>query len=399
MRNLARKRLQTNLQHSLKYLVLVFNDFFILALIFLFGALMFWYAQSMKKMPVGLWFYRPLVGIILWLTLLTGKLVTLIEPADLQFLLPQDKQIAAYLKPMFNYSLIVPTIILVLLAGILFPFATIKAQISSLEYLCGVIAVFIAKILQLKAMEHNLFFNSKIALPMINSVLLLALILSITWPVTIYAVTIILGICAGLIIIKPRHSALFDWQYAVKQEKKRKNRVYGAFSMFTDVKEKKVTIKRRKYLDFLLPKTNKKENPNRFLYRRSLLRNPENINLLVRMTVFAILISWQVQDWLWALGLSCLVIFLTVYQLLPMANEFDGNIMYRIYPIERAKRGQDLVIVLALALLLQWLIISLFWLLVLPINLNLLVASVALLVFSLIIGQIYLPVKIKKRKI
>lgn len=399
MRKLAQKRLQSNLQQSLKYLVLVFNDFFILALIFLFGAIMFWYAQAMKTMPSQRWFYRPLVGAILWLPLLVGKLVTMLKPADLQFLLPQDEQIDGYLKPMFNYSLVVPGIILILLAGILFPFATIKAKIAPLEYILAVFSVFIAKILQLKIMEHNLFFNRKISLLAVNLVLLLAFILGLTSVKIFYFVFFLLVICVGLLIFKPRHDALFDWQYAVELEQKRKSRVYSAFSMFTDVKEKRVTVKRRKYLDFLLPKSLARENPNRFLYRRSLLRNPENISLLVRMTAFAVLVSWLVQNWLWALGLSCLVIFLTVYQLLPMANEFDNNIMYRIYPIQRNNRGKDLVIVLALALVLQWLIISLFWLLLLPINLNLLEACAALLIFSLLIGQIYLPAKIKKRKI
>lgn len=399
MRKLAQKRLQTNLQQSLKYLVLVFNDFFILALIFLFGALMFWYAQAMKTMPSQRWFYRPLVGAILWLPLLVGKLATMLKPADLQFLLPQDKQIENYLKPMFKYSLVVPGIILILLAGILFPFATIKAKITPLEYLFGVMAVFVAKILQLKMMEHNLFFNRKISISAINLVLLLTFILGMIWPTILDVVLFLLVICVVLLILKPRHEKLFDWQYAVELEQRRKNRVYGAFSMFTDVKEKKVTIKRRKYLDFLLPKSLARENPNRFLYRRSLLRNPENINLLVRMTVFAVLVSWLVQDWLWALVLSCLVVFLTVYQLLPMANEFDSNIMYRISPIKRENRGKDLVNVLALALLLQWLVISLCWLLVLPIKLTLLKACTVLLVFSLLIGQIYLPAKIKKRKI
>lgn len=399
MRKLAQKRLQSNLQQSLKYLVLVFNDFFILALIFLFGAIMFWYAQAMKTMPSQRWFYRPLVGAILWLPLLVGKLVTMLKPADLQFLLPQDEQIDGYLKPMFNYSLVVPGIILILLAGILFPFATIKAKIAPLEYILAVFSVFIAKILQLKIMEHNLFFNRKVSLLAVNLVLLLAFILGLTSVKIFYVVLFLLVICVGLLIFKPRHDALFDWQYAVELEQKRKSRVYSAFSMFTDVKEKRVTIKRRKYLDFLLPKSLARENPNRFLYRRSLLRNPENISLLVRMTAFAVLVSWLVQNWLWALGLSCLVIFLTVYQLLPMANEFDNNIMYRIYPIQRNNRGKDLVIVLALALVLQWLIISLFWLLLLPINLNLLEACAALLIFSLLIGQIYLPAKIKKRKI
>jgi ABC-2 type transport system permease protein len=96
MRNLAQKRLKKNFQQSLKYLVLVFNDFFVLALIFLFGALMFWYAQSMKVMPENLWFYRPIVGAVLSLTIFIGKLVTLIQPADLQFLLPQDENMFHY---------------------------------------------------------------------------------------------------------------------------------------------------------------------------------------------------------------------------------------------------------------------------------------------------------------
>lgn len=162
------------------------------------------------------------------------------------------------------------------------------------------------------------------------------------------------------------------------------------------LEEKQVSIKRRKYLDFLLPKSIAKENPNLFLYRRSLLRNPEYLNLLVRMTVFAGLISWLVQDWHWSLGLSCLVIFLTVYQLLPMATEFDRNFMYRVYPIERKNRGKDLVKVLTFGLFIQWLIISIFWLIVLPININLLEAMIILLAFTVLITAVYLPSRVKK---
>ena len=196
-----------------------------------------------------------------------------------------------------------------------------------------------------------------------------------------------------------KDKGVFNWRYAVESEKARKDRVYSIFSMFTDVEEKQVTIKRRKYLDFLLPKAIAKENPNLFLYRRSLLRNPEYLNLLVRMTVFAILISWLVQDWRWALGLSCLVIFLTVYQLLPMATEFDSNIMYRVYPIVRDNRGKDLVKVLNLGLLIQWLLVSVFWLILLPIDSHLWISIVVLFVFTMIINYGYLPVRVKQQKI
>src|SRR5699024_12264667 len=135
-----------------------------------------------------------------------------------------------------------------------------------------------------------------------------------------------------------KEKGVFNWRYAIKTEQARKDRVYSIFSMFTDVAEKQVTIKRRRYLDFLLPKSLAKENRNLFLYRRSLLRNPEYLNLLVRMSVFAILGSWLVEDGRWALGLACFVVCLTVYPLLPMAAELDCKLMYRVYAIERQNR-------------------------------------------------------------
>ncbi len=394
MNELAKKRLSINFKQSLKYLMLVFNDFFIIALIFMFGALMFWYAQSMKTMPANLWFYKPIVGAILWLPLLAGHLVTLVKKADLQFLFTQDEQMDDYLKPMLAYSLILPTILLLLVAGILFPFATVKAGISPLNYGLSVIIAFLFKFTQLEIEKKNLLFGNKISDWLINLLTLLVLSFGMYYPlIIIVGLGIVLSMVGYFIA---RKNQMFDWRYAVNKEQARKNRVYALFSMFTDVEEKQVDIKRRKYLDFLLPKSLAKENPNKFLYRRSLLRNPENLNLFVRMTVFAILVSWLVQNWAWALGMSALIIFLTVYQLLPMVNEFDSNIMYRVYPIVRKNRGQDLVKVLTSGLLIQWLLISVFWLLLLPIDLHLLEAIILLLVFTLLVTLIYLPYKTKK---
>ena len=397
MRELAKKRLSENLKQSVKYLTLVFNDFFILALIFLFGALMFWYAQAMKTMPSDLWFYKPLVGLIMWLPLLTGHLVTLLKDADMQFLFTQDAKMSDYLKLMIKYSMVLPTILIVLLGGILFPFATIKAGITVWSYALIVIGTILLKGCMLLIEKENLYFyyNSP---NWLSLVITLAVLLIGSLGAYIYPIEVVVMMIIARLGTK-KDKGIFDWRYAVESEKARKDRVYSIFSMFTDVAEKQVTIKRRKYLDFLLPKSIAKENPNLFLYRRSLLRNPEYLNLLVRMTVFAVLISWLVQDWRWALGLSCLVIFLTVYQLLPMATEFDSNIMYRVYPIVRDNRGKDLVKVLNLGLLIQWLLISILWLILLQTDVHLWASIVALFVFTMIINYGYLPVRVKQQKI
>lgn len=397
MRELAKKRLNENLKQSVKYLTLVFNDFFILALIFLFGALMFWYAEAMKTMPSNLWFYKPLVGLILWLPLLSGKLVTLLKDADMQFLFTQDEQMKEYLKPMIKYSMVLPTILIVLLGGILFPFATIKAGIPIWSYAIMIIGTILLKACMLLIEKENLYFYYNC--PRWVTLLITLIVLSIgSFGSYLYPIEVVLLMLIPNLGTK-KEKGIFDWRYAIESEKARKDRVYSIFSMFTDVAEKQVTIKRRKYLDFLLPKSIAKENPNLFLYRRSLLRNPEYLNLLVRMTVFAILISWLVQDWRWALGLSCLVIFLTVYQLLPMATEFDSNIMYRVYPIVRDGRGKDLVKVLNMGLLIQWLLISIFWIILLPINTNLWLSVAILLVFTVVINYGYLPVRVKRQRI
>ena len=79
-----------------------------------------------------------------------------------------------------------------------------------------------------------------------------------------------------------------------------------------------------------------------------------------------------------------------------MATEFDRNFMYRVYPIERQDRGKDLVKVLTLGLLIQWILISIFWLLLLPINVNLFEAIGILLVFTALVVATYLPNRVRK---
>lgn len=79
-----------------------------------------------------------------------------------------------------------------------------------------------------------------------------------------------------------------------------------------------------------------------------------------------------------------------------MATEFDRNFMYRVYPIERQDRGKDLVKVLTLGLLIQWVLISIFWLLLLSINVNLFEAIGILLVFTALVVATYLPNRVRK---
>lgn len=390
MRELASSRLRRNSQQSLRYLRLVFNDFFVLALIFIAGAVMFWYVQALKGMPAGQWYYRPLLIVIFWLPFLTGHLVTLFQEADKQFLLPADNRLKAYFKPMLSYSMIVPTILIVLLAAVLAPLALVKAGLPTWHYLLLAIALIFLKYLQLSFDVASLYFNRRLS----------------AWAVRLQILLVIANLCynfwAGLIwtiaftvlnrfLPKGVH---FDWQRAVSYEQSRKSRVYAGFAMFTDVAELKPEIKRRKGLDFLLSKS---KNGLVYLYQRTLLRNPDYLNLLLRMTVFAVLVSWLLGDWRWAAGLSALIVFLTAFQLVGLGHSFDFNLAFRVSPLSLLPKSKPLAKVLGLALLLQSIIIALCWLAVLPIAVWPKALGV-LAVADLVIILVYLPYKIKKEK-
>lgn len=159
MTDLIKNRLNKNFKKQMHYLTLVFNDFFILALIFLFGALMFWYAQNIKKWPNNLWFYKPLLALIWTTTLGIGHFATLFDRADEHFLFNQDSEMKNYFKPLYMHNMILPTVLIILISGILLPFATMRANFSVGDLVFIVIGLIASKDLQFKLIVRSFYFN------------------------------------------------------------------------------------------------------------------------------------------------------------------------------------------------------------------------------------------------
>lgn len=391
MDNLAKRRLAENTKRNLRYLRLVFNDFFVLALIFLFGGFMYWYAQSLPKIPNNLWFYKPILAMAFTVGLIPGELVTLIKKADLQFLFVKDSEMTVYLQNLKKYSLILPYIILTLLIGIAFPFAGIKLGMQFWEYLIIAVLLYLLKAIYLQLEYLSLSFQyhySKVLFYLIAFLGIYASLLDFA-----ASVALLIALIGFTIYIFSQKLESFDWTKAYEKERIRQNRVFIFYSMFTDVSEKAIVIKRRKYLDFLL-NFQKAKNANQFLLQRNLLRNPDYISLLVRMTIFAILLSFMVTDMNMVLILSALVVFLTAYQLLPIKRLYQRHIMYHVMPIKR-DNIREVKSVVIWALLLQVIMIVIFWIVIFKISV--LLNAAILLIFMLLIANIYLPLKLKKK--
>lgn len=392
MKELFQKRLSKNLQQNIKYLTLVFNDFFVLALIFLLGGFLFWYAQVLQQIPSNLWFYKPLVGLALFIPLLSGKLASLLEQADAQFIWTKDVDILGYLKKARNYSMLVPTILTLLVAGIIFPFATVKAGVNLVAFGLVVVGLLIWKYAELTSTIRSFyrFENPTNAIWLIHLAEIVALIVSLYIPGV--AVVVSFAVAVYLNNFEPQ---LFDWRGAIDFEQKRQEVVLGFYSLFTDVKNRPIKIKRRKYLDVFLSKNLSNQSADFYLYQRSMLRNPESLNLMVRMTVFAILIAVLVQAPMWVFGLDALVIFLTIYQLLPVFHTYEKNLMYQIMPVKTTERVQAFKKIMTFALVGQTIVVILGWLLFLPNKLELLMYAVGLAAWTLLLIYVYLPSKLK----
>ena len=395
MNDIVKKRLNTNFKRSMHYLTLVFNDFFILALIFLFGALMFWYAQNIKKWPHDLWFYKPLIALIWTVVLGIGNFATLFKEADEQFLFNEDDQIKEYFKPLYRHSLILPIILIVLVSGLLFPFATLSASVPVIALVLNTIGLIIAKDVQFHLVARSFYFNDReyynywIFL-LVNYIFLL---LSIELPYLnwLYFILAVLGIIAVPYL---KQGKAFNWYKAIDYEERRQDLVNNFYSMFTDVPEKKVKIRRRKYFDIFITKKN--QTPNTFLYQRVLLRDPEYSNLVLRMIIFSILLSWALQDYIWAGAIGALIIFLTLYQLIPLGIVYEHNVMYHVQPISMEKRGRALARVLQKGMLIEWIAISAGMIIFSPQKLFAFGMSIGLLIFTFALLYGYLPLRIEK---
>ncbi|MDE7049595.1 MAG: ABC transporter permease [Lactobacillus sp.] len=396
MTELIKNRLNKNFKKQMHYLTLVFNDFFILALIFLFGALMFWYAQNIKKWPNNLWFYKPLLALIWTATLGIGHFATLFDRADEHFLFNQDNEMKKYFKPLYIHNMILPVVLIILVSGILLPFATMRANFSIGNLVFIVIGLIASKDLQFKLIVRSFYFNKR---DYYNTWLFLGinfLVLYLSflgyYPNPLLYSTV--AIAGWIWVDYLPHGKMFDWYRAIDYEERRVDLLNNFYSMFTDVPDKKVGISRRKYLDFLIKTED--QTPNTFIYQRVLLRDPEYSNLLIRMVLFSILLIACLQDARWAIGSGALIIFLTLYQLIPLGTVYEHNMMYHVMPIPFASRGEALRKVLQKGMLLEWGLISLAILIFSPQKLEAVGGVIGLLALTFLLLYFYLPSKIEQ---
>ncbi|AKP65489.1 ABC transporter permease [Levilactobacillus koreensis JCM 16448] len=367
MTDLFKSRLQRHLREMAKYLRLVFNDFFVFALMFLLGGLGYGYSNVLKQLKMGLWWAPVIVVLVLLVTLQVGRFATLIEDADRVFLLPKERAMHAYLVAARRYSQGLAQTTQVIVVFLLAPFLRVALGWSVPQIVGLLVAQVILKDTLLRldlASAYQVTGQRRMnEWPIKWGLGLVALAIGV-W-LTPYAAIVLAVLADGAVAVwLQRHwqQQQIRWREQIKIEDNRMLGIYRFFDLFTEVPMVEGTIKRRHYLDWLFKSIKPTHRQTyTYLFSRGMVRGTDFSGLVVRLTVIGMLLLYFVRgEWLPVL-LAALFIYLIGFQLLPFFQQYDDVVFTHIYPIApelRLKSFEHLVtLILGVAALLMWIII------------------------------------------
>ena len=155
MNNLWKKRLNLYLKRMIKYYRYVFNDHFVIALLFLLGGISYTYSNFIKSLNVDLSYpwAKPVVIIVLLVMLQFGKVGTLIDEPDKVFLLPQEKGMREYLMKAQKRAWVSNSVIQIVVWIVLLPFIYYGVHLNLVESI-----ILLLSQVALKVAQVNLFF-------------------------------------------------------------------------------------------------------------------------------------------------------------------------------------------------------------------------------------------------
>ncbi len=356
MNNLWKKRLNLYLKRMIKYYRYVFNDHFVIALLFLLGGISYTYSNFIKSLNVDLSYpwAKPVVIIVLLVMLQFGKVGTLIDEPDKVFLLPQEKGMREYLMKAQKRAWVSNSVIQIVVWIVLLPFIYYGVHLNLVESI-----ILLLSQVALKVAQVNLFFIR--AFEAKYQAGKYSLILNYVVPLIVYmlglyaSIYFALGITVGLILYLkslPKNK-IIQWNYLIDVEKLRLMRKYSFFNLFTDVPQIKKKAKRRKYLDWLIPKF---KNVYGYLFIRAIIRNGEYSGLYIRLTVIEFIVLLFIPKFWLSLVIGMLFIYLIGFQMLPLYKYFDDNVFVHLYPLETNSKGKEFKSILLALLIINALI-------------------------------------------
>lgn len=398
MNSLFNQRLQSHFTQMSKYLRYVFNDFFVIALMFIIGGIGYQYAMFIKHLQAGQWWEQLVLVVVILFVIQLNNLVTFVKRADFVFWLPKEKEFFAFLRSGLRYSKSLAVIVQIMAWFVMIPFiekAMVTTNISAILLFLVTMVVLKMMILNFQMIDnyhHNRnLLNNKVFYRVIVPLVVVALATYINVYVGVI-IGVAMLILSHLLVAKLKQQSI-DWQVVIEKTESHENSLNRFFNMFTDVENMQGAVRRRSYLDSLFKMFN--GDVYSVLYSRGIVRDKEISGLLTRVSILGAIIIGAIKlEWM-AVLIALLFIYLIVFQLIPYFTNFEDNVFISLYPINFDQQVKSFTNVIGKIMILVIIVLMVGSIFMFNL-LGSLMLLLALVIEWILLIKIYVPKKIKK---
>lgn len=400
MKEIWQKRFLRHQKEQFKYLRLVFNEYFIIAIIFIIGAIGFWYSKAIAQIQANVWWAKPVAILVVAVIATLFQLVTLMEKPDLTFLLPKEKQYPIYFKKAQHYSLIMPILFTVLAGFFMTPVLARGAEFNVVQVALFAITGVLLVYMVIENQLMNLYLHNRYTW-LINFIILI-IGLTLASYVNGY-VGIVFAIVVDLVSYfytkKIMNTRNLNWYLAVSKETNRSYKMKRFYNMFTDVPGMSAKVSRRRWLDWILSTIKSAhQNTYLYLYARGFLRNTEYSGLFLRLTILGMILVFAIHNDIVNTIVASLFIYLVEFQLIPLFKQYDNNVMTQIYPVKSIYKVMGFRQVMWFVLIMEWILMAIVLIGVNGYSVHAFLPTGISFVTLIGIMMFYLPVQLKKLK-
>jgi len=337
-KELWKKRAGSRVKDLSRYLKYIFNGHLVIVLVFLIGGAAFYYQKWIETLPAN-FPAEIILGIILGLFLTYSPVYNFLLEADKVFLITLEDRLKGYFLRSGMASFLFQGYILLLVLAVLMP---LYAHVSTSGF--RLFFPFFIVLLAVKA--WNLAVNWRISYFIQSSVhrwdTVVRYFINITFTFLLLkqANFFILLVLAVVLFLyyqffqgRTRKMAL-KWDLLISQEEKRMGSFYRLANMFTDVPALKDTVKRRKWLDFLISNIGYAQGKSYlYLFARTFLRSSDYLGLFFRLTIIGGLAIYFISFGYGQLFIMLLFLYLTGFQLMPLWKHHQNKLWVDLYPV------------------------------------------------------------------
>lgn len=333
--------------HRLKefgvYLRYILNGHLVVVLLFLIGTAAYYYQEWISSLSTE-FPAEIIIAFILGLFLTHSPVYTFLLEADQVFLIPLETRLKGYFLRSGFISLIFQGYILLMVLAILMPmYAHVSAN--------GFQSFFIFLLVLLTIKAWNLAVNWRIHFYVQPSVymwdMFVRYFINVIFTFLLFSNANILFLIVFAFILAFYYYSFYvrtkrmglKWDLLIAQEEKRMASFYRLANLFTDVPKLKDTVKRRKWLDWLINRIAFAQNKTYdYLFARTFLRSSDYLGLFIRLTVIGALALYFISFGAGQIVLSLLFIYLTGFQLLPLWNHHQNKLWIDLYPVSQTHK-------------------------------------------------------------